>query len=130
MTLASMRFDCRKWLPFRDDIGIVHHATRLTKKEAEYLFRLAGMTRMLVGCLRCLAVKGEACRRKDGQPMANHSERVDSARSLVKDKYEPLYYRMYKPLCVVDTDNKYVVFKSAPDEEVDCMACVTAATSR
>lgn len=124
MILALKRFDRRKWRPFRDDIGIVHHATRLTKKEAEYLFSLADMTRTLVGCLRCLAVKGEACRRQDGQPMANHSERVDSARSLVKDKYEPLYDRMYKPLCVVD-----VVFKSAPDEEVDCMACVVVATT-
>jgi hypothetical protein len=130
MALASMRFDRRKWRPFRDDIGIVHHATRVTRKEAEYLFRLAVTIRTLVGCLRCLAVKGVACRRRDGQPMANHSERVDSARSLVKDKYEPLYDRMCLPLCVADTDNKYVVFKSAPDEEVDCMACVTAATSR
>lgn len=129
MTLASMRFDRRKWLPFRDDIGIVHRATRLTKKEAEYLFRLADTTRALVGCLRCLAVKGEACRRKDGRLMANHSERVDSARSLVRDKYERLFDAMHKPLCVVDS-NPYVVFKPAPGEEVDCMACVTATMAR
>jgi hypothetical protein len=125
-----MRFDRRKWPPFRDDIGIVHHATRLTKKEAEYLFRLADMVQTLVGCLWCLAVKSETCRRRDGRPMRNHGERVDSARSLVKAQFEPLFDRMHLPLCVADSDNQHVVFKPAPGEEIDCMACITAATSR
>lgn len=129
MTLSSMRFDRRKWRPFLDDNGIVHLATRLTKREAMYLFHLAGVTRSLVGCLRCLAVKGEACRRKDGKPMTNHAERVDAARLLIKDRFELWFDRMHKPLCTVDTENQFVVFKSASGEEVDCMACVVRATT-
>lgn len=130
MMRASEVFARRKWRPFRDDRRIVHHATRLTKKDAEYLFRLADMVRTLVGCLDCLAVKNEPCRRKrDGAPMANHSSRVTRARALVKAQYEPLFDRMFQPLCTVDSDNKYVVHVPADGDEVDCMACLVIATT-
>jgi hypothetical protein len=125
-----MRFERRKWRPFRDERGVVHLATRLTKKEAEYLFRLADMVRTLVSCGSCMAKAGEHCRRKrDGQMMANHTHRVTHARALVTERYEPLFDRLHQPLCVVDTDDKYVVHVAADGREIDCMACLVISTS-
>lgn len=133
MTRYNARFDRSKWRKFVDSDDVVHYATRLTRKDAEQLFRLADMTRALVGCERCLAVVGEHCRRKpDGQVMANHSVRVTHAREVVRQRFEPLFDRLHQPLCTVEPHgdvDKFVVYKpAAAAREVDCMACLVFST--
>lgn len=132
MTLASMRFDRRKWRPMQDNRGVVHSSTKLRKDELEYLFRLADMVRLLVPCGSCMAKVGEYCRRKrDGQPMSNHSYRLTYARAVVKEQFAPMFDRLYQPLCTVETGHKYVVHIVPVDgSDVNCMACLTIATMR
>ena len=130
VTRHIARFDRSKWRKFVDSDDVVHYATRLTRKDAEQLFRLADMTRALVGCERCLAGVGEHCRRKpDGQVMANHSVRVTHAREVVRQRFEPFYDRLHRPLCAVADGDASVVHKPAADaREVDCMACLVLST--
>lgn len=127
MTLRAMRFDPPRWGPVLDLRDIVHHGTPLTKKEARYVFRLAGAIRAVVPCGECGVPEGAWCARKvDGQPMANHSSRVQQARRLFEHRILPQLHRMHRTLCS-DASN-FITFGSVVDQAVDCMSCLVAAT--
>jgi hypothetical protein len=115
----------RAWRPIRAVAGIVHHATPLTKKEAEYLFRLADTVRAVVECGECGAKVGAECvRKKDKQPMANHSYRVRQARLLFEQRVLPKLDRLHQTLCTAGSGPGHVVFNQADDPDVDCMSCL------
>lgn len=46
----------------------------------------------------------------------------------MKKYIEPLFSRMFLPLCVAATSRKYVVDTLADGHDVDCMACLVDAT--
>lgn len=128
MSLQAMRFDRRRWSPVRDLRHIVHHGTRLTKKEAEYTFRLADVVRAVVPCGECKAVEGAWCvRKQDGQPMVNHSYRVRHARLLFEQRILPRLERLHQTLCSTFEGPAFVVFGSSEGLVVDCMSCLVAA---
>lgn len=130
MALTSMRFDRRRWSPTRDLLGVVHHGTRLTKKEAEYMFRLADAVRMLVPCSVCKAEEGRWCvRRRDGQPMSNHSYRVSQARLAFSLRILPRLGRLHKVLCSSTASSVSITIGDLePALDVDCMSCLVAAS--
>jgi hypothetical protein len=130
--LASMAFNRRKWRPIRDALGIVHHATLLTKKEASYVFRLADTVRAVVGCGECGAAQGQDCvRKKDKQSMSNHSYRVRQARLLFEQHILPKLDRLHKTLCGDRFEGAagHIVFNAADGLDVDCMTCLVAAAA-
>jgi hypothetical protein len=128
MALQAMRFDRRRWSAVCDLRGIVHHGTRLTKKEAQYQFCLADAVRAIVACGECGAAMGAWCVRKlDGQPMANHSRRVRQAKLLFELRILPRLDRLHRTLCSASGSFAFIIFGSTQDRAVDCMACLVAA---
>lgn len=123
-------FGHRKWFPFRDDVHIVHHATRMTKKEAAYVFRLSASVRALASCGECGAEIDAECRRKkDNKLTRNHSTRVDQARRVFRNIIEPKLDRLHQTLCAFVEGEIKAVFNAADGHEVDCMACVVTSTT-
>lgn len=120
----------RKWRPVRDAAGIVHHAIPLTKREAQYLFRLADTVRAVAECGECGVKVGVECvRKKDKQPRANHSYRVTQARLLFEQRILPRLEHLHRTLCTTGWGPGHVVFNRANDENVDCMSCLVAAAA-
>ncbi len=129
MALQSMRFDRRRWNPVRDLRHVVHHGTRLTKKEAEYTFHLADTIRAVVPCGECGAAEGAWCTRKqDGRQMANHSGRVQQAQLLFEQRILPRLGRLHHTLCSTVKGPAFIIFGSSVDQAVDCMSCLVAAS--
>jgi hypothetical protein len=128
MALQAMRFDRRRWSAVCDLRGVVHHGTRLTKKEAQYLFCLAGAVRAIVACGECGAAAGAWCVRKlDGKSMANHSYRVRQAKLLFEQRILSQLGRVHRTLCSAPGNFPFIIFGPAQDRAVDCMACLVAA---
>lgn len=129
MALQSMRFDQRRWHPVFDALGVVHHGSPLTKKELEYQFRLADTVRAVVPCGECGVAQGAWClRKRDRQPMTNHSYRVRQAKLLFEQRMLPQRERLCMTLCSTLEGPVHVVFGSAPDQDVDCMTCLVVAS--
>lgn len=128
--LASKLFNARTWVPKRDDAGVVHHVSQLTKKEVEYVFRLADAVRAAATCSDCGAKEGESCvRKKDGRPRSNHSARVRYAAFLFHEHVLPKRDRFYQTLCSVEGGPGHVLF-GLPEHHtvaVDCMTCLVIA---
>lgn len=128
MALQAMQFDRRHWCAVCDLRGVVHHGTRLTKKEAQYQFRLADAVRAIVACGECGATTGAWCVRKlDGQPMANHSYRVQQAKLLFEQRVLPRLDRLHRTVCSVPGNFAFIIFGPAQNRAVDCMSCLVAA---
>lgn len=122
----SMLYDNRKWQPARDLAGIVHHVTRLTKKETQYLFRLADTVRAVSSCDVCGAKAGQFCTRKsDNQTMINHSWRVRQARVLCELHVLPNLEHLRQRLCCVESGVTFEALNQTSDS-VDCMTCLVA----
>lgn len=118
--------DRRRWSPVSDPRDVVHHGIRLTKKEALYLFRLADAVRAIISCGECGASEGVWClRKRDGQPRANHSCRVQQARRLFEQHVLPRLDRLHYTLCSSVED--FNTYGPAVDRAVDCMSCLVAA---
>ena len=114
-----------------DTAGITHLAGRVTKKEVEYIFRLADTVRAIVGCGECLVEAGQACvRKKDQQPMSNHSRRLTQARLLFDQRILPKLDRMHMTLCTMFNGSAHVVFNPADGRDVDCMSCLVIAAQQ
>jgi hypothetical protein len=129
MALQSMRFDHRRWRPTLDSRGVVHHGSPMTKKEIEYQFRLADTVRAIVPCGECGVAQGDWCvRKRDRQPMANHSYRVRQARLLFEQRVLPQLDRLCMTLCSTLQGPVHVVFGPAPHQDVDCMSCLVIAS--
>ncbi len=122
-----MLYASRTWLPVRDAAGIVHHATQLTKQEAEYLFRLADTVRAVVGCVECGVEQGESCQTKKGLISRNHSIRVAQTRMLFTLRILPKLDRLHQTLCSVGSGPGYVVYNQAEGQNIDCMSCLVDA---
>lgn len=128
MALQAMRYDRRRWNAVCDLRDVVHHGTRLTKKEARYVFRLADAVRAVVSCRECGVAEGAWCvRKQDGQPMANHSYRVRLARLLFEQRILPRLDRMHRTLCSSVDASAFITFGSVVDRAVDCMSCLVSA---
>lgn len=119
-----MLYANRTWLPVRDTGGIVHHATPVTKQEAQYMFRLADTVRAVIECGECGAAAGQDCvRKKDKQPMANHSYRVRQARLMFEQRILPKLDRLHQTLCSTASAG-WPVYNVADGQDVDCMSCL------
>lgn len=128
MSLQSMRFNRRRWHPFLDTRGIVHHGSPLTKTEIEYQFRLADTVRAIVPCAKCGAAAGSWCvRKRDGQPMTNHSYRVQQAWALFEQRVLPQQDQLCMTLCSTLEGPTHIVSGPAADREVNCMSCLVIA---
>ncbi len=123
-----MLFANRTWVPTRDAVGIVHHATPLTKGEAQYVFRLADTVSAVVECGECGAVAGASCvRKKDKQPRSNHSYRVRQARLMFEQRILPQLDRLHQTLCSVEDGPGWLVYNVADGQDIDCMSCLVVA---
>lgn len=128
MPLQAMRFDRRRWSPVCDPRHVVHHGTRLTKKEAAYVFRLADAVRATVPCRECGATEGAWCvRQQGGQSRVNHSYRVRQARLLFEQWVLPRLERLHQTLCSMSDGSAFFIFGSSVDQAVDCMSCLVIA---
>lgn len=121
------RVDRSKWRPMRCSSGVVHHAIKLYKQEAEYIFRLADVVRAVVACPTCGAHVGKPCLRKDGVAMKNHTGRILASKLIVKERYEPLFGNLYQPICTMEGGAQWFTKDRADDEDVDCMMCLVMA---
>lgn len=99
----------------------------MTKKEAAYQFRLADAVRATVACGECGATTGAWCVRKlDGNPMANHSYRVQQAKLLFEQRILPRLDRLHRTLCSVPSF-PFIIFGPTQNRAVDCMSCLVVA---
>lgn len=122
---VSMLYANRTWRPIRDTGGIVHHATPVTKQEAQYVFRLADTVRAVVECGECGVAAGQDCvRKKDRQPMSNHSYRVRQARLIFEQRILPKLDRLHQTLCSAESGPGWLVYNPADGHDIDCMSCL------
>lgn len=129
--LLSLEYTKRRYIPVVDPQGVAHHATRLNKKELQYIFRLADTVTAITPCEGCGAEAGKACTRKrDRAPMSNHSLRVRQAKLLFNQRILPKLGLLYLTLCPEDTGPHLLLYKLTDELTVDCMTCLVVAAKR